>query len=165
MANYELKLQQDNTILTQARNLNWDLQNMQADLVIQFRAHLEHDQNNNNNNVLPRPHAATATKKLLYMQEASNFLTDDGMSQLLTNILEDEGITADADGQLLCDGGLQLLRPDGSRMLAFPQSVRIYMLSKLVDCVLRHVKWLSFSPRNRSVKFVPISIDLSHGSW
>lgn len=116
MANYELKLQQDNTILTQARNLNWDLQNMQADFVIQFRAHLEHDQKNNNNNVLPRPHAATATKKLLYMEEASNFLTDDGMSQLLTNILEDEGITADADGKLLCDGGLQLATSPARRV-------------------------------------------------
>ena len=82
----------------------------------------------------------------------------------ITISFEDERITADTDGKLLCDGGLQLLRPDGSRMLAFPQSVRIYTLSKLVDCVLRYVKWLSFSSRNRSVKFVPISIDLSDGS-
>lgn len=84
-----------------------------------------------------------------------------GTSQFLTSILEDEGLTVDADGKILDDGGLELLWPDGSLMLAFPQSVTIYTLSKLVDCVFRYVKWLSFSPRNRSVQFVPISIDLA----
>ncbi|KAH9783333.1 Disease resistance-like protein DSC1 [Citrus sinensis] len=153
MSNCELKLRQDNTILNKVRNQLWDLPNMQPGFIFQLRAH----------HVINQRATSAKPDTFLYLQsDHTLFVTYNNMFHFLSNILADEGVTVDANGCFLSDKGLHLLRLDasGGMPIMFPQSVRIYTLTKLVVCVLDYFKRLRTNPSNRFRKFVPIAMDL-----
>lgn len=153
MSNCELKLRQDNTILNKVRNQLWDLPNMQPGFIFQLRAH----------HVINQRATSAKPDAFLYLQaDHTLFVTYNNMFHFLSNILANEGVTVDANGCFLSDKGLHLLRLDasGGMPIMFPQSVKIYTLTKLVVCVLDYFKRLRTNPSNRFRKFVPIAMDL-----